>query len=107
MGQRFDAIRDAINKSWVGRAVGWIGENVVPAFSASWRQGLKEVGQVLPAFPDSIRPVEELGTLGNPTQLEVNMEKGVQPSYGRSSYGEYLASHQSEVRESQDRGLER
>ena len=42
-----------------------------PSFSgplqAAWRQGLKELGAVLPAFPESVRPIEEPGTLGNPT----------------------------------------
>jgi hypothetical protein len=43
-----------------------------PAFTAplyaALRQGSKEIAQnVLPAFPTSARPVEEMGTLGNPT----------------------------------------
>lgn len=38
-----------------------------PVLQAWMRQGLKEVAQVLPAFPESVRPIEELGTLGNPT----------------------------------------
>lgn len=42
-----------------------------PSFSsplyAALRQGAKELAQALPAFSDSIRPVEEMGTLGNPT----------------------------------------
>ncbi|MBX9655579.1 hypothetical protein K2Y11_18335 [bacterium] len=39
---------------------------------AAWRQGLKEVGQyLLPAFPDSARPIEEPGTMGNPTPVQV------------------------------------
>jgi len=90
MGERFDAVRQAIKESWIGRTANWINENIMPALAASGRQGLKEVAQVLPAFPDSVRPVEELGTLGNPTQLEVNMEKGVQASYQgfRSHYQE-------------------
>lgn len=33
----------------------------------AWRQGLGELAQVLPAFPDSVRPVHELGAMGAPT----------------------------------------
>lgn len=37
--------------------------------AAAWaRLGLKELTQILPAFPDStVRPVEEPGLAGNPT----------------------------------------
>ena len=54
----------------------WIGENVMPDLYAKGRQGFKEFEQVLPAFPDSIRTVDEIGTLGCPTQLTVNLENG-------------------------------
>ena len=51
-----------------------------PAFSAplyAWmRQGLKECTQLLQAFPDSIHPIEEPGTLGNPTQAMVTEQIG-------------------------------
>jgi hypothetical protein len=43
---------------------------------AAWRQGLKELAQALPAFPTSVRPVEELGGFANPTQMEVSQDKG-------------------------------
>lgn len=46
-----------------------------PAFSAPlWaaaRQGAKELSQALHAFPDSVRVVEEPGTIGNPTSQMV------------------------------------
>lgn len=49
-----------------------------PSFSAPlWaavRQGGKEFAQILPAFPESVRVVEEPGTLGNPTQYMVTEE---------------------------------
>jgi len=52
-----------------------------PSFSAplkaAFRQGTKEIAQILPAFPDSIRPVEEPGTLGNPTSQMVTNEQGI------------------------------
>ena len=49
---------------------------------AAWfRAGFKEVAQALPAFPQSIRPVEEPGLAGNPTPQEVMNDKGVQQGY--------------------------
>jgi hypothetical protein len=35
------------------------------------RAGLKELAQILPAFPDSVKPVEEPGLFGNPVSHEV------------------------------------
>ena len=65
-----------------------------PAFSAPlWaagRQGLKELAQVLPAFPDSMRPVEEPGTLGNPTQAMVTQEIGTFQGYDPKGYQQML-----------------
>jgi hypothetical protein len=40
-----------------------IGSGSLQAFL---RQGLKELAQVLPAFPDSVKVSEEIGALGNP-----------------------------------------
>jgi hypothetical protein len=58
-----------------------------PAFTAplyaALRQGAKELAQALPALPDSIRPVEEPGTLGNPTQQMVTQEIGTVHGYDR------------------------
>lgn len=45
------------------------------ALPAALRQGGKEVGQVLPAFPDSVRVIEEPGTIGNPTPQEIFQAK--------------------------------
>lgn len=39
--------------------------------SAMWRAGLKEMANILPAFPDSIQPVEELGLAGTKLPGEV------------------------------------
>ncbi|HEY2787363.1 MAG TPA: hypothetical protein VGJ05_20575 [Fimbriiglobus sp.] len=56
-------------------------ESRQPSFSAPlWaalRQGAKELSQVLPAFPESVRIVEEPGMMGVPTQYEVNHQLGV------------------------------
>ena len=52
-----------------------------PSFSAPlWaalRQGAKELSQILPAFPEGVRVVEEPGMMGVPTQYEVNNQLGV------------------------------
>jgi hypothetical protein len=64
-------VKEYINNSWLGKSLEWLGNN----FGAFYRQGAKEFAQILPAFPDSVRPVEELGW-GNPTQWEVNEERG-------------------------------
>ncbi len=42
------------------------------------RAGLKEVAQSLPAFPQSIKSVEEPGLWGNPVQQEVYAQKQAQ-----------------------------
>lgn len=56
-----------------------------PSFSApllaAVRQGAKEISQVLPAFPDSARPVEEPGTLGNPTPQMITEQIGTLDGY--------------------------
>ena len=58
-----------------------------PSFSAPlWaaaRQGAKELSQCLPAFPDSIRPVEEPGTLGNPTPQMITEQIGTLDGYNQ------------------------
>ena len=52
-------VKDFVDRGWAELA-------------AAGRQGLKEVGQMLPAFPESnVRPVEEPGTFGNPVAREV------------------------------------
>jgi len=41
------------------------------------RSGLKEIAQVLPAFPaHGVQPIEEAGIAGNPTPQEVVNDKG-------------------------------
>ncbi len=39
------------------------------------RSGAKELAQALPAFPDSIKPVEEPGLVGNPVAHEVFQQR--------------------------------
>jgi hypothetical protein len=79
-----------------------------PAFSAPlWaaaRQGSKELAQVLPAFPDSVRPVEEPGAMGNPTQQMVTEQ-----SKGDQDFNDLLARYDSRANEKneQERGIDR
>jgi hypothetical protein len=42
---------------------------------AMLRAGAKELAQILPAFPDSVRPVEEPGLVGNLTPQEIVHDK--------------------------------
>ncbi len=42
---------------------------------AMLRSGFKEIGQVLPAFPDSMKVVEEYGLFGNTLPQEVYDQK--------------------------------
>lgn len=56
-----------------------------PSFSApllaAGRQGLDEIAQILPPFPDSMRCVEEPGTLGNPTMQMITEQMRGTDSY--------------------------
>lgn len=45
------------------------------SLKAMLRSGFKELGQALPAFPDSIQVVEEPGLPGNLTPQEVAAQK--------------------------------
>ena len=48
------------------------------SLKAAMRQGGKEAGQAVPAFPSSgIQPVNEPGDFWNPTQAEVAQQTGV------------------------------
>jgi hypothetical protein len=82
--------------------------NTRPAFSAplwaAFRQGAKELAQALPALPDSIRPVEEPGTLGNPTQQMVTEQ-----SRGEGEFQKLLDRYdsRSDGRDEPNRGIER
>ncbi|MBY0589147.1 hypothetical protein K2X85_18385 [bacterium] len=48
---------------------------MAPIYAAA-RQGLKELAQYLPAFPENPRPIEEPGMMGNPTQQMVTEQSG-------------------------------
>lgn len=50
-----------------------IGEGSLKAWA---RQGHKEISAVIPAFPDSMRVVEEPGMPSNPTSFEVTQQRG-------------------------------
>jgi len=74
-----------------------------PLFAAA-RQGTKEIAQALPATRESIQPVEEPGTLGNPTQQMVTEQAGTQRG-GRRMLDKYVSRAQE--RTEPDRGMER
>jgi len=74
------------------------------AIYAWFRQGTKEFAQVLPATPQSIRPVEEIGTLGNPTMQTLTAEMGTVEGYNRRL--DVLAKRDSRNYE-RGRGMER
>jgi hypothetical protein len=85
-------------------------ESRQPSFSAPlWaalRQGAKELSQILPAFPEGVRVVEEPGMMGVPTQYEVNNQLGA----GRdidNMLDTYAARADSGREQSQERGMER
>jgi len=79
-----------------------------PAFTAplyaALRQGSKEFAQLLPAFPDSVRPVEEPGTLGNPTQAMLTQDIG--SVHGLQAHLDIYAAR-GQGREKEERGIER
>lgn len=73
-----------------------------PSFSAplyaALRQGHKELAEgMLPAFPDSVRPVHEPGTLGSPTAQMVTEQIG--SVYGYDKMLDRYAGHQVERNE--------
>jgi len=85
-------------------------ESRQPSFSAPlWaalRQGAKELSQILPAFPEGVRVVEEPGMMGVPTQYEVNHQLGV----GRdidTMLDTYAARAHSGREQSQEQEMER
>ena len=104
---------ERVKQSWIGKAAHWINENIMPAMYAFTRQGSKEFAQGLKAFPDSIHPVEEIGTMGNPTQLTVNQEQGNvwgKPDAGRDpGFDAQLDAKamQASRQETEERGLVR
>jgi hypothetical protein len=68
------------------------------------RQGLKELTQILPAFPESVRPVEEPGVFGNPTQQIVTQQMDV-PGY--QAHLEGFNRSPIEPEPDKDRGMSR
>jgi len=69
---------------------------------AMGRAGAKELAQILAAFPESVRPVEEPGLVGNLTPQEIVQDK---KSYEKMLDG-YAARGSVHGRE-QDKGMER
>jgi len=59
------------------------------ALKAAMRMGFKELAQALPAFPDSMRPVEEPGALGNITPQQAAEQQGYNPMQGSAHRAQY------------------
>jgi hypothetical protein len=80
-----------------------------PSFSApllaALRQGAKELAQVLPAFPESVRVVEEPGMMGVPTQYAVNSQMGIGRDFD-NMLDSYAARGQ-DCEQSQEKEMER
>ena len=55
--------------------------------AAAWfRAGFKELGQIFPALPNSIKNVEEPGLYGNPVSQEVYQQRKLQePTHGNAN----------------------
>ncbi len=77
-----------------------------PSFTApllaAIRQGSKEFSQnLLPAFPDSARPIEEPGTLGNPTPQMITEQIGTLEGYNQmlDSYASQHVEHKEPEQE--------
>jgi hypothetical protein len=47
--------------------------------AAMGRSGLKELASILPAFPESVRPVEEMGLFGNALPQEIYEDTNQKP----------------------------
>ncbi|MBX3443849.1 MAG: hypothetical protein KF774_15685 [Planctomyces sp.] len=80
-----------------------------PSFSApllaALRQGAKELAQVLPAFPESVRVVEEPGMMGVPTQYAVNNQMGIGRDFDNMLDG--YAARGQDREQSQEKEMER
>ncbi len=80
-------------------------ENNRPSFWGpllAWgRQGFDEIAQILPPFPDSIRCVNEPGTLGNPT-----MQMITEQMRGPGSYEQVLNDYAGKEQEQPQREQE-
>ncbi len=77
---------------------------------AMWREGLKDLhNAIVPAFPESQRGVDEIGTPLSPTQMMVNDDLGRE--YGQESdrgYEKMLEEYSQQAQEmGQERGMER
>ena len=76
-------------------------ESLGGQFKAWVRGGAKDLyNAAIPAFPQSLHPVDEPGTPLNPTPQMVTADLG-------GSYQEFLSRYQDKARETNDTGRER
>ncbi len=87
-------------KALAGYVADKLETDVMPTFHALGRQGAKDLhNAIVPAFPDSVRSVDEPGTPLTPTQFMVNADF--------REYDAELAAAAARGRPEQERGLER
>lgn len=80
--------------------------SVTSPLYAALRQGTKELAQILPAFPDSVRPVEEPGTLGNPTQAMLTQDI-VMVHGKKASLDQYSSRGGDQKNKENEKGMDR
>ena len=61
------------------------------------RLGLKELSQILPAFPDSIRTQDDPGLWGNATQREVHEQRNSASIESREHQGPQQPKHDHDL----------
>jgi hypothetical protein len=80
--------------------------SVTAPLLAALRQGAKELAAILPAFPESVRIVEEPGTMGNPTPQMVTEQISAGQDID-NMLDTYAARSQHGREQSQERGMDR
>jgi hypothetical protein len=64
-----------------------------PEVPAMGRAGLKEITPLLSAFPDGMKPVEEMGMFGNKTPQEIYRAKHSMSPYMERSHERQMEMH--------------
>lgn len=80
--------------------------SVTAPLLAALRQGAKELAAILPAFPESVRVVEEPGTMGNPTPQMVTEQISAEQDID-NMLDTYAARAHSGREQSQEKEMDR
>lgn len=81
MSSSADRLNNTVNSKKLSERGSTVKEpNVAPKIGAShapamMRAGLKEIASILPAFPESVKPVEDMGLAGNALPQEIYKSK--------------------------------